>query len=169
MDTTPIYGAALFLHPNHHFKYFKMKWNTKTFRTYQKSMLDAIHLLYNEQYAKETSDSVSNANSEDEIEMDIVRSYLHAGMKEKDEFEAYLHGAPTQLTDDANLYQWWATAGSPRLAQMAYDLLSIPAMSAETERVFSGAKLTISPNRNRLAEDIIEATECLKRWYKAGY
>ena len=169
MDNTPIYGAALFLHPNHRFKYFKQKWTTKTLKLYQKPMLNAIRLLSNEQYIKGSSDSAFNANSEEEIEIDIIQSYLHAGMKEKDEFKAYLNGAPTQLADDANLYQWWATTGSPRLAQMAYDLLSIPAMSAETERVFSGAKLTISLNRNRLTEDIIEATECLKRWYKAGY
>ena len=51
---------------------------------------------------------------------------------------------------------------------MAFDILSIPAMSSETERVFSGTKLTLSPARNRLGEDIIEATECLNRWYKAG-
>jgi hAT family C-terminal dimerisation region len=51
---------------------------------------------------------------------------------------------------------------------MALDILSIPAMSAETERVFSYVKLTISPNRNRLGEDIIKATECLNRWYRAG-
>jgi hAT family C-terminal dimerisation region len=51
---------------------------------------------------------------------------------------------------------------------MAFNILSIPAMSAETEQIFSGTKLTISPQRNRLEEDIIEATECLNRWYKAG-
>ena len=51
---------------------------------------------------------------------------------------------------------------------MAFDILLIPAMSAETERVFSDTKLTISPIRNRLSKDIIEATECLNRWYKAG-
>jgi hAT family C-terminal dimerisation region len=50
---------------------------------------------------------------------------------------------------------------------MAVDILSIPAMSAETERVLSDAKLTIPPNRNRIGEDIIEATECLNRWYRA--
>ena len=51
---------------------------------------------------------------------------------------------------------------------MAYDILSIPVMSAETERVFSGIKLMISLNRNRLEEDIIEAIECLNRWYRVG-
>jgi hypothetical protein len=35
-------------------------------------------------------------------------------------------------------------------------------MSAECERLFSGVKLLISPNRNRLADDIIEAAECLR-------
>jgi hypothetical protein len=52
---------------------------------------------------------------------------------------------------------------------MAYDLLSIPAMSAETERVFSNTKLMISPNRTCLGADIVEAEECLQAWYKAGF
>jgi hypothetical protein len=42
-------------------------------------------------------------------------------------------------------------------------------MSAECERVFSDTKLTISPNRNRLQEDIIEATECIVQWIRASY
>ena len=37
---------------------------------------------------------------------------------------------------------------------MAFDILPIPAMSSETERVFGYAK---PPNRNRLGEDITEA------------
>jgi hypothetical protein len=43
-----------------------------------------------------------------------------------------------------------------------------PVMLAECERVFSGAKLLISPNRNRLADDIIEAAECLRIWWMRG-
>jgi hypothetical protein len=41
-------------------------------------------------------------------------------------------------------------------------------MLAECERVFSGAKLLISPNRNRLADDTIEAAECLRIWWMRG-
>lgn len=40
---------------------------------------------------------------------------------------------------------------------MAIDILSIPAMSAEPERVFSGARRTI-----------IERGECMKNWVKSG-
>ena len=45
------------------------------------------------------------------------------------------------------------------------DILSIPAMSAEPERLFSGAKITITGRRNRLGSDVIEALECLKSWF----
>jgi hypothetical protein len=51
---------------------------------------------------------------------------------------------------------------------MAFDLLSIPAMSGDVERVFSDVKLTISPQRTRLGADIIEAEECARAWLKSG-
>ena len=49
---------------------------------------------------------------------------------------------------------------------MALDLLSIPSMSAAPERLFSGAKITISDRRNRLGIVAIQAVECLKSWLK---
>jgi hypothetical protein len=36
-------------------------------------------------------------------------------------------------------------------------------MSAECERVFSGTKKLITPERNRPVEEIIQVSECLKR------
>jgi hypothetical protein len=41
-------------------------------------------------------------------------------------------------------------------------------MSAECERVFSSAKKLITPERNRLTEEIIEASKCLKNWWDCG-
>jgi hypothetical protein len=51
---------------------------------------------------------------------------------------------------------------------MGVELMSIPAMSDEPERVFSSAKLLISDVRNRLGDDMIEALECLKSWVQQG-
>jgi hypothetical protein len=67
-----------------------------------------------------------------------------------------------------NALHWWRNHAQrwPNMARMAFDLLSIPAMSAECERVFSQAKLLITTQRNRLGDSIIEAVECLKHWYK---
>jgi hypothetical protein len=47
---------------------------------------------------------------------------------------------------------------------MALDILSIAAMSPESERLFSSAKITITDRRNRLGIETIEAIECLKSW-----
>ena len=49
---------------------------------------------------------------------------------------------------------------------MALDILSIPAMSADPQRLFSGAKISVSDRRNRLGIYTIEALECLKSWLK---
>jgi hAT family C-terminal dimerisation region len=49
---------------------------------------------------------------------------------------------------------------------MALDILSIPVMLADPERLFLGAKITISNRRNRLGIYTIEALECLKSWLK---
>jgi hypothetical protein len=47
---------------------------------------------------------------------------------------------------------------------MALDILSIPAMSAEPERVFSESKITILNRRCSLGIQLIKALECLKSW-----
>ena len=47
---------------------------------------------------------------------------------------------------------------------MTIDVLSIFAMSAESEQVFSEAQCTISWERMKLEKKIIEKTKCLKNW-----
>jgi hypothetical protein len=54
------------------------------------------------------------------------------------------------------------------IRQMTYDHLSIPVMSSEVERAFSGAKLNLPASCNQLKPDILEAQECVRRWLKAG-
>jgi len=49
---------------------------------------------------------------------------------------------------------------------MAIDLLSIPSMSAEPERVFSGARRMISWERMSLGSQTIENNECLKSFHR---
>jgi hypothetical protein len=51
---------------------------------------------------------------------------------------------------------------------MALDILSIPAMSDVVERVFSGARCTISWERAQLEPPTIEMVECIKHWKKSG-
>ena len=41
-------------------------------------------------------------------------------------------------------------------------------MSAEPERVFSGARRTISWERMQLGDETIQMLECLKHWVRSG-
>jgi hypothetical protein len=51
---------------------------------------------------------------------------------------------------------------------MAIDILSIPPMSDEPERVFSGVRRTVSWDRGQIKPEIIEMRECLKHWKRNG-
>jgi hypothetical protein len=46
-----------------------------------------------------------------------------------------------------------------------FSILSVPAMFAEEESVFSSAKLTLSDRRVRLQCEIMDALKCLRHWY----
>jgi hypothetical protein len=82
-------------------------------------------------------------------------------------YETYKHGQQFMIVDNSfNGITWWAGMSGkddfPTLFQYALDTLSYPAMSTECERVFSSTKKLITPERNQLENDIIEACECLK-------
>jgi len=49
---------------------------------------------------------------------------------------------------------------------MAIDLLSIPAMSDEPERIFSRLGQMVTKRRNHLEQSTIQATLCLYSWDK---
>jgi hypothetical protein len=114
-------------------------------------------------------------------EPDLLDDFMRIGPKVasrssslKDEWDRY---CLSQLIDEypepkdpkeekkGPLYYWGLHAQEfPRLAQLARDILSIPGMSAEVERLFSSAKLMLPDNRSALHEEGIEAGECIRSW-----
>ena len=86
-----------------------------------------------------------------------------------DEYQQYLR-SPIVEVPNTDPRSWWLEPTQrktyPNLSVMALDILSIPAMAAEPERLFSGAKITIIDRRNSLEIEAIEAIECLKSWLR---
>ena len=81
-------------------------------------------------------------------------------LPEDDDYEQYIKtdhfsnqrprdAHPPSQIKSVDLCAFWARyeACYPSLARMAFDMLSIPAMSAECERVFNSAKLLITDRR----------------------
>ncbi|KAM4058244.1 hypothetical protein HRG_014584 [Hirsutella rhossiliensis] len=87
----------------------------------------------------------------------------------QDEYEDYISGDPYEIAPTTAL-SWWLQERHrnrrPKLSRMAIDILSMPAMSDEPERVFSGARRTISWERAQLDADQIEKENWLKHWVK---
>ena len=85
---------------------------------------------------------------------------------DRDKYEKYIRLAPVPCEKPL---EWWGARREeyPRLSKLAFDLLSIPLMSAECERVFSAAKKFVTDERNKLKKDILEAIIVLKTQYKA--
>ena len=50
---------------------------------------------------------------------------------------------------------------------MAIDILSMPAMSDEPERIFSEARRTVSWERAQMGAENLERVECLKHWKRS--
>ena len=85
-----------------------------------------------------------------------------------DELDLYISDRYIPRLEDADrtLLERWLDSEKrgryPLLSKMAIDTYSIPAMSAEPERVFSGTKRTNLDQRGRLRSETIELLKCLK-------
>lgn len=81
-----------------------------------------------------------------------------------DEFKVYIDQGVVQHKIP-NLLTWWSQSSFLKLAQMAINLISVSAMSAEVERIFSSAKRLLAPDRHRLTPETLEIFELLRNWW----
>lgn len=74
------------------------------------------------------------------------------------------------LTSKADPIKYWADRRFEysRLAKMAFDVLNVPPMAAECERIFSAAGCMVTTRRTRLGTDVISAAQAIRSWVKAG-
>ncbi|KAK2926576.1 hypothetical protein FoTM2_013467 [Fusarium oxysporum f. sp. vasinfectum] len=97
------------------------------------------------------------------LSLDVTEACGH-----EDELERFINGSPCKIA--VSPLAWWTREEQrmefPRLHKMAINVLSIAPMSDKAERVFSGARRTISFDRARLGAETIEMTECLGNWNK---
>jgi hAT family C-terminal dimerisation region len=90
-----------------------------------------------------------------------------------DEFSRYCPigaGIATLDLKTMSPIKWWDVLGQqfPSIRQWAFDTLACLATSCKCERVFSSTKRLITPDRNSLGDELVEALECLKAWWDNG-
>ena len=110
-----------------------------------------------------------DSDGEDDLFHGLLSATKISGAPATEFQDEYIKYISKEKDDDIrNPLQWWRDHQNtyPNLAQMAFDLFAIPAMSSECERCFSKASYTISARRRNLGNDIVEA-EVLRSWVSA--
>jgi hypothetical protein len=180
-DDSTVYTTAVMLDPRLKQQYFDRNWKKCWIETAELHFKRLVR-DYSGTTNVSTTSYVGNPNSI--TPRPILSSWKYKEKcntnKDVDELKEYFK-LPLE-DEDVSPRQWWVVNQYkfPILSAIARDFLYIPAMSAEVERVFSGytpvtlkantnsAKLLITDRRNRLKQDIIEASECYNSWRKCG-
>jgi len=174
-DETSVYAMAIILHPARRTHYIRKFWK----KQWQKPALLGAKKLWEKYRDKGVLDLAAVIPDDlvpdvDTLELDefdrIAKSRELVSNQVGDEYEAYIKAEPVKISGSA--LNWWLADERrktwPRLSQLAIDVLSIPAMSDDPERVFSDTRRTISWERMSLGAEVIEHGECLKSWDSAG-
>lgn len=171
-ERSSAYVAAIVLSPHRKWHYFETAWEEHP--EWIESSKSSVEGLWKSHYAPVAKSGESSAQPL--VEKPLLKNSFLAWEDEQedlelpavfDEYQSYIAAPRIKVKD---VRKWWLEDTQqtlyPNLSKMALDLLSIPAMSAEPERLFSDTKITLQDRRNRLGIDIIEAIECIKSWSK---
>jgi hypothetical protein len=166
-----VYAAVLILNPCNRTRYIKTHWPKK----WSKPVLVKVKKLW-ERYRERviitptppafSHDSLSHEIPElDAFDRIALSLTAVARPASQDEFEDY-NSLESYDPGKKGALAWWCQDTQrqrwPRLSLMAIDILSIPPMSDEPERVFSGGRRTVSWDRAQMEAETIEMRECLK-------
>ncbi|SRR6266516_2944316 len=171
-DATPVYAAAILLHPQKRACYIEKRWD----KDWRQPAIDAVRSLWQSNYESlSTEPPPAETHQKGSVREPTILELLEQEMdvvdragEDRDDFDSFITAKPIRIA--CKPLDWWCHPDQrrrfPRLSRMAIDILSIPPMSDEAERVFSGARRTISWERARLSAEMVEITECMAHWIK---
>jgi hypothetical protein len=190
INNSPVYTAAVFLDPRLSFDYLKKEWGIKD----ATACVRKVRALWEKEYRHRTPPVINTnecfLSQGSSATLQEVDGNARKRFKPNPKFrtvkegpaETYSFPPPEKVMDEFTAYrnspretdstiippQYWrrpdVCARFPTLSLMAMDILAIPAMSAEPERIFSLAGNVFSARRNRLHETTVEAQLCLANW-----
>ena len=172
-DRAPAYIAAVVLNPEYKWRFFEQQWQADDKEAGEK----ALTILWQEDYRGNTGLPLSDPPPPPPPPQSTNQFRRWISQKKaqyddtKDELQEFLEQDIVEL-DQITALEWWCQPAQrtrfPLFSRMAIDILSIPAMLSESERVFLSAKRTIADSRWKLKATTIEALECSKSWLQDG-
>ena len=171
-DEIPVYIAALVLNPTIKWSYIEKEW-PKNWVISAKQRLRSFWIKEYKSSAIVLPPKASEPNTRNSKDrpnrFTQWKSHLQPTADGIDEYQRYINAPPVPESNESSR-DWWLQPYQremyPNLSLMAINILSISASASDTERVFSGAKQSITDIRGSLQVEAINALECLKSWYK---
>ncbi|RKK83885.1 hypothetical protein BFJ68_g17402 [Fusarium oxysporum] len=135
-DESPAYIAAIVLHPSHKWHYIQENWKKEWVESSKKLM----ETLWNDYKPVESPLPLCEVPSTTTNELLNWRNKHLQPSLVTDEYERYCNSE--RVYGFTSALAWWLEETQqknyPNLSKMAVDILSIPAMSAEPERLLRG-------------------------------
>lgn len=182
-DKSPAYVLAVVLNPQYKWKYFEKMWALHpdwivTAKTKVQTLWDDYKsrhpVLQDEVSLPVRSPSKHRRQHMTDYAREILEDSDDEEIMEMDEYSYYCSPKEerVRMVDGVQFkpVAWWEgkQARYRTLSRLAFDLLAIPAMSAEPERLFSSTRRLVTWERNKLDGGMIEANECLRNWACQG-
>src|SRR3984957_19382484 len=147
-DKVTAHAAALLLAPHRRKPYMARNWN----REWIPRAIENVRTLWRKRYKDKVPIVHLWVESTKELdEFDLWERDQPTISQIGDEFDSFIDGNPVLLGERETSLSWRLEEVQrrtyPNLSRFAIDILSIPAMSAEPERVFSGCRRTITWQR----------------------
>ncbi len=168
-DDCPAYATALLLHPAMRGKYINTNWDVE----WREPAFNAARTIWQEYKDRPVISTHSLIYQDKPLsKFQSLRRALEVteACNEEDELEKFLNTTPYAI--HCSPLDWWTREEQrveyPRLHHMAIDILSIPPLSDDIERAFSGVRRTTSWERGSLHMDTVEVQECLCNWIANG-
>ncbi|GKU14095.1 unnamed protein product [Fusarium langsethiae] len=163
LEDSPAYWTAMILHPA-----FKDKWIREYLPGEQANrIVDSFKQFFDRDYNKLPTQPTPVQKKTKSSHLG-AHSYLaqRPSPANRDEVKEYLEEPIYEDEAVEDPFEWWRQREKdfPRLARMAYDLLSIPSTACECERAFSLAKLLVGTQRHSLQDLTMEMLTCVKFW-----
>ena len=172
-DDTIAYFAATVLNPVSKYTYFSSHWRTTALNGefgIRKKKLNELYKTYRNRANEEDSTDSEPADNTGSSH-GFWSQHLRPLKKLKDDLTRYLEESVIpEPMGKWHPIDWWLHNKDrvPISSRMAFDILSVPAMAAETERFFSDCKLTVSSQRMKLQATTIEALQLLRSWNRSS-
>lgn len=185
LDNTPIYVAAIILHPCQKWRWLESHWKEHP-EWLSKARKSFIELSDRYRYHKPKNWSYPPPHKRRRLETpvpDVTKDWpssedddeppdidMQMALYRRDSSYRHLLINDARMDVDTSPIQYWLGKRSewPQLAAMALDIYAIPVMSDEPERVFSMTGAVVTPRRRSLLDDTIAHLMVVKAWIQSN-